>query len=257
MGTEARCGRDAVIQGSEAWMKLYKAQDWTGLSKLYSPECKVFAPGQDVAIGRDGCAKVWKQCYKIGAARIVLDCVQTLEAQGGNSAADHSTYTMYNAKGEEIDHGKYVVVWQKLSDGKWYLHYDIFNTDVSKKKTLKEQIAERSSQWEFHNKQHNFKELSKLYTEDCKVFPPGQPVSEGRENCEKAWRALAHTGVDHIIIRNDEVVEMGPDMAADRSHYWMYDTQGKQIDNGKYVVVWKKVYGQWMLHFDIFNSNRE
>ena len=24
----------------------------------------------------------------------------------------------------------YVVVWKKLDDGQWYLHYDIFNSDV-------------------------------------------------------------------------------------------------------------------------------
>ena len=27
------------------------------------------------------------------------------------------------------------------------------------------------------------------------------------------------------------------------------------IDHGKYIVVWKKVGGQWKLHRDIFNSD--
>ena len=45
---------------------------------------------------------------------------------------------------------------------------------------VKEQLNEASSIWEGLYRAKRFKELSELYTEDCKVYPPGRPIAIGR-----------------------------------------------------------------------------
>ena len=35
----------------------------------------------------------------------------------------------------------------------------------------------------------------------------------------------------------------------------MTDKSGKEIDKGKYIVLWKMEDGKWKLHRDIFNSD--
>ena len=35
----------------------------------------------------------------------------------------------------------------------------------------------------------------------------------------------------------------------------MKDAKGAKLDNGKYIVVWKKERGRWKLHWDMFSTN--
>jgi len=37
--------------------------------------------------------------------------------------------------------------------------------------------------------------------------------------------------------------------------YTLVGEGGRVLGKGKYIVVWKRVAGQWKLHRDIFNSN--
>jgi ketosteroid isomerase-like protein len=58
------------------------------------------------------------------------------------------------------------------------------------------------------------------------------------------------------VIKLDTVeVEGFGDMAYEVGKYALSGKTGKVSDQGKYIVVWKKVRGQWKLHRDIFNSN--
>jgi len=44
--------------------------------------------------------------------------------------------------------------------------------------------------------------------------------------------------------------------AVEVSFYTLYLADGRVADTGKYIVVWKRVSGQWYLHRDIFNSSQ-
>jgi len=37
--------------------------------------------------------------------------------------------------------------------------------------------------------------------------------------------------------------------------YSMTDKKGKEIDKGKYIVLWKMEDGKWKIHRDVFNSD--
>ena len=57
--------------------------------------------------------------------------LETLEVLGqGDIASEVGRYKMRGPDGQQIDHGKYIVVWKKVGDV-WKLHRDIFNTSVA------------------------------------------------------------------------------------------------------------------------------
>ena len=49
--------------------------------------------------------------------------------QQGNTVIDIGRYSLMGADGQELDHGKYLVVWKRVGDG-WKMHRDIFNSSV-------------------------------------------------------------------------------------------------------------------------------
>lgn len=245
---------DILLDGSTKWQELFKTHDFKGLSELYTSDCKVFPPGRPVCHGRGECEKVWEAMHMQGAERIHLHSEETITA-GGNMAADRSRYVIYDKAGTEIDRGKYLVVWKNV-EGKWYLSSDIFNSDFPKERDSKYEVVLASDLWEHYFRSKNFKSMAQLYSEDCRVFAPGQDVAVGREGCMLTWMALSEQqGVARIDLENLETMDMGDTLAADRSSYIMYNEAGVKVDHGKYVVLWKKLQGKWYIHQDIFNSD--
>ncbi len=94
--------------------------------------------------------------------------------------------------------------------------------------------------------------LAALYTPDAIVLPPDGPMVKGRGDIKQMWGAVAqelglksvHLTTVHFEHEGNTGHEVGEAALA--------------ISNGtvavKYVVVWKKVDGQWRIHRDIWNS---
>jgi ketosteroid isomerase-like protein len=103
----------------------------------------------------------------------------------------------------------------------------------------------------------DMKALSELYTEDCKLMPPGSDVVEGRAGVESVFNSVHGGGAKTVKLEIDEVGPLGsPDAVFERSHYTFYKEDGSVFDHGKFVVIWKKIDGTWFLYTDIFNSNK-
>lgn len=100
--------------------------------------------------------------------------------------------------------------------------------------------------------------IAQLYTEDGAVMPPNSPIGKGRSAIEQTWSAMLQTpGFDLAIVPEEIVVSSSGDMALDRGTYRLVVTpEGTEvIDTGKYVVVWRKIEGEWKAAADIFNSD--
>jgi ketosteroid isomerase-like protein len=68
---------------------------------------------------------------------------------------------------------------------------------------------------------------------------------------------LATPGFELTFAPEQIVVSSSGDMALDRGTYRLSVAPDgtKQVDTGKYVVVWRKVDGQWKAAADIINSD--
>src|SRR6187402_665326 len=92
--------------------------------------------------------------------------------------------------------------------------------------------------------------LAALYTSDAKFMVPNMPAFSGKANIQSAFSGMfAETGPIDLKLTSNEV--SGNEVGS----YSMTDKKGKEIDKGKYIVLWKMEDGKWKLHRDIFNSD--
>jgi len=100
-------------------------------------------------------------------------------------------------------------------------------------------------------------DLSELYAEDAVVMPPNGPTVFGRSAIRDFWDGVRKAGVARVETRTVEVSGTGGDTTYEAGTYVLYDASGKAIDDGKYVVIWRREGKPWHLYRDIWNSNRK
>ena len=89
-------------------------------------------------------------------------------------------------------------------------------------------------------------------------MPSNTPIAKGHEAVQKTWASLMGLpGFDLTFTPEQIIISSSGDMALDRGTYKLsLAPNGKaQTDTGKYVVVWRKVGGEWKAAADIFNSD--
>jgi uncharacterized protein (TIGR02246 family) len=100
--------------------------------------------------------------------------------------------------------------------------------------------------------------IAEMYAEDGAVMPPNAPIGKGRAAIQLAWASMMRTpGFDLTFTPEQIVVSRSGDMALDRGTYSLTIAPAgtTQTDTGKYVVVWRKIGGDWKAAADIFNSD--
>jgi uncharacterized protein (TIGR02246 family) len=96
--------------------------------------------------------------------------------------------------------------------------------------------------------------MADLYTDEGQVLPPNSDFVIGKEAIQAFWQALMDMGIKEAKLDIVEVEEQD-DLAVEVSKYTLQGEEGQVLDQGKYIVIWKREDGQWKLHRDIFNSS--
>ncbi len=92
----------------------------------------------------------------------------------------------------------------------------------------------------------NAGQIAAYYSDSATLLPPDAPAMSGRDAISRYWSGiLSKGGLETTVVT--ESVTQSCDMAAERGHY---EVKGH---SGKYVVVWRKIDGQWKIWNDIFN----
>ena len=97
--------------------------------------------------------------------------------------------------------------------------------------------------------------VAALYTDDGMLLPPNGDFVSGRAAIQGFWRAVMGMGVASAKLTVVEAESIG-DTAWEVGRYNLYTAAGDAIDEGKYIVVWKRTEAGWRLHRDIWNSSR-
>jgi uncharacterized protein (TIGR02246 family) len=99
--------------------------------------------------------------------------------------------------------------------------------------------------------------MASLYTQDAMALPPDGPVVKGRENIKQMWAsAMKQMGLKDVKLDTLDL-EIAGDVASEVGEATLsLETEAgkRQTAVMKFVVVWKKVDGQWRLHRDIWNA---
>lgn len=97
--------------------------------------------------------------------------------------------------------------------------------------------------------------LASLYTSDAKLMVPNMPTASGRTSIQSAFGGIfAASGPIGITLTANEVSGT-EELISEVGTYSMTDKAGKEIDKGKYIVLWKQEDSKWKLFRDCWNSD--
>jgi len=118
-------------------------------------------------------------------------------------------------------------------------------------------IETASAQWVDAFNKGDVAAFAALYTQEAKLLQPNIPMIVGRENIHANFQGFFEHGSRDIQLSVIELFANG-DMAHKVGTYTLtiQPEEGESIsDNGKYVEIWKRVNGTWMLDVDIWNTS--
>jgi uncharacterized protein (TIGR02246 family) len=121
-----------------------------------------------------------------------------------------------------------------------------------------ETIRALDRQWQAAVDAKDVTAAAAVFAPDGIVMPANGPMIVGREGIEmwfSEW--LVSPEVSNSFAPDVIEVAASGDLAHDRGSYrFVMDTpEGRIEDVGKYVVVWKKIDGEWLAALDISNSD--
>jgi ketosteroid isomerase-like protein len=106
----------------------------------------------------------------------------------------------------------------------------------------------------------NIDQAVSYYADDAIVMPPGAPIATTAQQRRAVWQGLLSGPKSTLNFGRIklEVAKSG-DLAYDLgwTEWKTTDAEGKTTTGrGKYVVVWKKINGQWKVVADIVNGDK-
>ena len=93
-----------------------------------------------------------------------------------------------------------------------------------------------------------------FYTANCRFLPDNSNPVDGRANVQELIQSMMDGGVSSVELITLEVEDCG-DTAVEVGRVVMRGDADELIDDGKFIVIWKKEEGGWRLHRDIVNSS--
>jgi len=131
-------------------------------------------------------------------------------------------------------------------------------TTMANQASETEKIAAVNKKWLGLVARKDAAAIGNLYTSDGAFMMANAPIVTGPKAIAEAWDGLLKLPALSLNFRTTQlVIAKSGDLASDRGTYDLaFDGEkGRVRDVGKYVVVWKKVDGQWKVLADIFNSD--
>ena len=114
------------------------------------------------------------------------------------------------------------------------------------------EIAGVNRQFEEAARKGDLDRLASLYTPDAMAVPPDSRVVKGRENIKQMWGGIAQQiGLKDVRLHTLDL-QLAGDTAYEVGEATLTVANGSAVVN--FVVVWKKIDGQWRLHRDIWNA---
>ena len=122
----------AVRDADEVWSNAAAAKDVDKTVAFYSDDAVVMPPNMDRVTTKEAIRKIWKDL--LTDAKLSWKATKVEVAKSGDIAFISGTYevTMNEVvSGKPVnDHGKYLEVWEKQTDGSWKCGADIWNSDI-------------------------------------------------------------------------------------------------------------------------------
>lgn len=252
----------------------WRKKDHVGISMEYTEDGIFMKPGVKPCVGRAAIADEFSRSVQ-GVDKVEF-FQDELEFFGDLTAAYQRAHMKgyVDSKKEHVFEGSYIIYWKKVKD-EWLIHYDMFNADqpaapatskisyfgrekISRNRIMEEaqliHIADRrfESKWEKKDPVG----ISMEYTEDGIFMKPGVKPLVGRKAIAGEFMKSVQ-GIDRVVFVQDELeFQEGMTSAFQRAHMEGFvNGTTAPVFHGSYTILWKKVDGEWLIHYDMFNSD--
>lgn len=115
-------------------------------------------------------------------------------------------------------------------------------------------IEAANKKWEAAASRSDGAGVAALYTSDAQLLPSQSDFVRGTQAIAHFWQAAFDSGVKGVSLTTLEVEGCG-DTAYEVGKLEIRGADGKVLDQGKYVVVWKKQGDAWKLYRDIWTTS--
>jgi ketosteroid isomerase-like protein len=96
--------------------------------------------------------------------------------------------------------------------------------------------------------------LATLYSPDGKLLPTHSGLVEGRLAIQNFWQSVMDLGARHARLQTLELKRSG-DSAYESGVYTLCDAQDQVLDQGTYMVIWKRCDGEWSRQLSRFRRS--
>jgi uncharacterized protein (TIGR02246 family) len=118
---------------------------------------------------------------------------------------------------------------------------------------LRGEIGKMSKAWEKAYNAGDAAALTALYAKDAMVMAPNGDPASGSSAIKTYFDGDVKAGAKNALTTED--VAGSGDYAVETGKFVVTTADGKHLDHGKYVTVYKKADGGWKIYRDIWNSN--
>lgn len=112
---------------AKEWLDKYNAGDAAGVAAMYADAARLLPPMQDEVEGKAKVQEFWQGVMAAGVKGAAFEVLEVHAA--GNLATEVGRYVMKGADGQQLDHGKYIVLWKKEKKS-WVILRDIWNSSA-------------------------------------------------------------------------------------------------------------------------------
>lgn len=96
------------------------------------------------------------------------------------------------------------------------------------------------------------------YAKDCCIMPPNTAsMCEPNSPLEFFRVAYKQLGVRNGNFKTTAVFGNGEEFVTEQGLFQLFDANNRMIENGKYLVLWKKTADGWKMYRDSFSSDNQ
>ena len=95
--------------------------------------------------------------------------------------------------------------------------------------------------------------IAACYTEDAQMLAANMEVIVGRASIQSVFKFTAVQG--HVLEFQTQELDVRGTIAVEIGSYTRKRRDGSIFDRGKYMVVWKRIAGTWLIHRDMFSTS--
>lgn len=151
---------------------------------------------------------------------------------------------------------KWVGEWTDKSETTTFATWKIDCKRETKNFSDLEEIHKNISKFSKAYMDGNIDALVDMYTDDGKIFPNNRKIMAGKTELLSYWAIPEGVKILHHKVTPTEI-KIENDIAYDFGYYegTTLTKDKKEVSwQGKYIIIWKKIKGEWKIYLDIWNN---